>query len=403
MKNNKTTITVVGGGNSSITLISLLTRAGHKVNLLTRSPEKWSKNVSMELINPDGSLKEIVKGVLNKISSRPSEVIPDSEIIVLSLPVSKYRLVLHSIAPFFHKNRVTYLGTIYGQGGFNWMVDEIITKFELKNIIYFSSGLIPWITRLKEYGKTGMNFGSKSVNIVAVQPKGQFSELNDLILDDLCYSYFGKGKYQQAENFISLTLSVDNQIIHLSRLLGLHEVYGDFWKHQNDVPFFYRDYDDHSADLLEKLDSDYTMIRQAIEKLFPSKSFKYMLNYLDLERLSYSSASTNIKESFINSKTLNQITTPVVKIADGLWTFDKNHRFFTDDLFYGVAIAKWIAQKLYINTPTIDKIIEWAQSLINVKIMEKGILLDIDNSSNKNFQYGLPSTYGFTNIDQIID
>lgn len=77
-----------------------------------------------------------------------------------------------------------------------------------------------------------------------------------------------------SDNFLSLTLSVDNQIIHTSRCLGLYKVYGTTWKNEESVPWFYKDYDDISAKLLADLDTDYTNIRNAIKKLHPGKELQ---------------------------------------------------------------------------------------------------------------------------------
>jgi hypothetical protein len=283
------------------------------------------------------------------------------------------------------------------------MVEEIIAGFNLENIVYFSSGLIPWITRVKELGKTGYNFGSKIVNVAAIHPDEEFIELQDLLLDDLCFNYFGNGRFVKADNFISLTLSADNQIVHLPRLFGLHKKSGGRWKTLSEVPMFYRDYDDYSSDMLAQLDGDYTRIRNKIKKLYPEKSFTYMLNYLDLERLSHNSSNTNIKESLTNSKELNQIATPVIQNEDGFWIIDKNHRFFKDDLYYGLAIAKWIGQKLSLDTPAIDEIILWAQNIVNDTIMNEKGIFEVESSSNPDFKHGIPSTYSFLTVDSIID
>jgi len=403
IKNRRTTITLVGGGNSSYTIICLLSHAGHTVNLLTPDAGEWSYNVKMESVLDDGTLKSSLPGQLNKISSNPEIVIPDSEIILLGLPVSKYRVVLHEIAPFIRRDKKIYIGTIYGQGGFNWMVEEIIAKYQLKHVVYFSSGLIPWITRVKEFGKSGFNYGSKIVNIAAVYPGEGFDELQGLLLDDLCFNYFGTGKFVKVDNFLSLTLSVDNQIVHLPRLYGLYKKFGGRWKALKEVPFFYLDYDDLSASLMEQLDEDYTRIRNKIRELYPEKSFKYMLNYIDLERLSHNSSNTRIKESLTNSKELNQIITPVVQDKNGSWILDKNHRFFKDDLYYGLAISKWIGQKLSIDTPAIDKIILWAQDIVNDTLLNETGIVEVKSSDNPDFKYGIPSTYGFSSVNETID
>ena len=59
---------------------------------------------------------------------------------------------------------------------------------------------------------------------------------------------------------------------------------------------FYRDYDDVSAKLLADLDADYSKIREKIKAMYPTKNFKHMLDYLALERFSYQSHNTDVKE-----------------------------------------------------------------------------------------------------------
>ena len=397
----KLNITLIGGGNSSHTIIPLLSNSGHSVSLYTRNPEKWSKNVTMEYTNKEGKVIDSLIGKLKYASNKPQEIIPDSDIIILSLPVSVYRLMLQNIAPYINKKRDVYIGVIYGQGGFNWMMNNLIAKFNLNNLIYFSVGLLPWITRTKEYGKIGINYGPKKNNVIALNNKDEFNYLNEVILNDLCFSYFKTGKFRLADTFLSLTLSVDNQIIHLSRLYSLYLQYGGRWKSLEDVPLFYRDFDDLSAKIMEELDLDYTKIRCEIKKKFPDRDFTYMLDYLNLERLSYGSSNTNIKKSFINSPTLGQIPTPVVREPDGFFVFDKNHRFFKDDLYYGLVIAKWFADKLNIDdTPMLNQIINWSQNYLNDIVMIDNKLIVPSNIND--YKYGHPDIYEFKSFEDYI-
>lgn len=403
LSNQKFNVTVIGGGSSAYSVIAFLSGAGHTVNILTRQPQKWNHDIELHYQTPEGKIIENYKGTLSLISSSPADIIPNSEVIILCLPVAQYRNALHQIAPFIDKNKKVYIGTIYGQAGFNWMVDEIKNQFSLNQIVTFASGLIPWICRTKEYGKIGINYGCKALNIAATYPKEAFDHLNKNLFNDLCFNYFNKGEYHQSENFLSLTLSVDNQIIHTSRLYGLYLKHGGEWKTKEEVPYFYKDYDELSANLLQELDDDYSKIRNAIIKKYPEKNFNYMLNYLDLERLSYSSASTDILASFLNSVTLAAIGTPVVQNNKNNWVLDKNFRFFTDDVYYGLCIAKWMAERLDIATPLIDKILEWAQQLLNVEIIKDGKLLENTPNLTDEFNSGIPSVYGIQSIDDLIE
>ena len=403
VEQEKQNVTIVGGGSSAHVLIPFLSGAGFDVNILTRKPKEWSRKVDVQLHSIHGELKEEFSGTLTKISDNPAEVIPQASFVILCMPVCKYRFALHGLAPHLAKDKEVFVGTIYGQAGFNWMVDEIKRKFDLNNITTFAIGLIPWICRVIEYGKVGVTYGCKELNVVAVSPPNRFSELNDLLLKNICERWLKKGPFRQAANFLSLTLSVDNQIIHPSRCYGLFLKYGGKWANKEDIPYFYRDYDQKSADLLQELDADFSKIRDTIKAKYPQQDFQYMLDYLGLERLTYQSENTDIRESFTTSLTLGAIKPPTIQLESGEWIIDKDHRFFTDDIHYGLCIAKWIADQLSLDVPTIDSIIDWAQQLRNEKIIEGNRLLLNSESLTSEFMSGIPPVYGLNSIDAILD
>eukprot|EP01083_Nonionella_stella_P255948 877840_1 len=83
-----------------------------------------------------------------KRDSDPSQVVPDADAIILCMPVHQYRSALKRIAPYINKGkREVFVGTIYGQGGFNWMVHEVEREHKMTNVVTFAVGLIPWICR----------------------------------------------------------------------------------------------------------------------------------------------------------------------------------------------------------------------------------------------------------------
>ena len=409
VKNSNVTLTrslttcVVGGGNSAHILIPLLSEAGHKINLLTRRPKDWADVVYADMMDGfTGQVSQTHAGNIQTKSSDPADVIPDADIIILCLPVHQYRPALDKIAPYLHTEKEIFIGTVYGQGGFNWMVSSIERELGLENIVKFAIGSIPWICRTLEYGHRAANYGTKEVNLAAVTPRTKFAKLNDILLDDLSYRRLHRGKFRQACSFISLTMSVDNQIIHPARCFGLFQSSGGKWP-KDKVPYFYRDFDEASADDIRKIDEDYTAVRTAIKKHFPDRDFQYMLNYLDLENLNHSSGQASILSSFKDSAQLASIKTPVVEQEDGTCKLNMDCRFFTDDIPYGLLIAKWIAEALDVETPFIDEVIQWAQKLRGEEF------LTADNKINKDFclegKYtsGIPESYGFSSVEDILD
>jgi hypothetical protein len=403
MKTDDLTVTIVGGGSSAHTLIPLLSAANYHVNLLTRKPNKWSKDIELQYRSTDGEVLKRFYGQLSKISSDPKQVIPETDVVILCMPVSQYRNALHHFGPYLNSEKKVYVGAVYGQAGFNWMVDEVKKDLDLENIIPFCFGLIPWICRIQAYGKVGITYGIKPINIAAVSPKSEFDFLNQMILSKVCVGWFGKSEVRQADNFLSLTFSVDNQIIHPSRCYGLFMKHGGEWDAYEDIPYFYRDFDQFSADVLRKLDADYTKVRTCIKEKYPKKKFTYMLDYLTQDKVTNKTEEYNFVESFRLSRTLGAIKPPTVKTKNGTWKINTNHRFFTDDIHYGLCIAKWAADRFELEVPTIDSIIKWAQNLRGETLIENGKLKLDSEDLNKKFVSGIPYFYGYRTIDDIVD
>lgn len=400
----KKQLVVCGGGSSAHTLIPMLADSAFDVSIYTSKPGRWGNTVELEHHDPSGKVLGRYAGSLKKASDNPAELIPQADYIVFCMPVHQYRSCLHTIAPYINKEKTVALGTLYGQAGFNWMVEEVKERCGLQHLVYFAFGLLPWICRIIEYGHMGVTYGAKALNYAACYPKSAFPQLDEEFFSQICFRWFGKGQTEQSDNFLSLTLSVDNQIIHTSRCLGLYQVCGSTWEKKEDVPMFYRDYDDVSAQLLAALDADYSKVREKIKSLYPDKNFKHMLDYLALERFSYQSHNTDVKESFVNSQTLVSIATPVVQNESGAWEIDRNHRFFLDDIYYGNCIAKWMAEKLELETPTIDAILHWAQQVRHEEIIDEQNHLQLDSPDLCSpLKSGVPCYYGYQTIDEIVD
>jgi len=403
MNKDNLTITIVGGGASAHLLITLLSSSNYVVNILTRKPDLWSRKIELQYRAINGDVIERFNGKLNKISAEPGDVINEADVIFLCMPVSQYRNALHRIAPHLNSDKEVYVGTVYGQAGFNWMVDEIKRTFGLEKITTFSFGLIPWICRILEYGKIGITYGVKPINIAAVEPQLHFKALNEYIFEKVCLDWFGKGAFIQADNFLSLTFSVDNQIIHPARCYGLFMRYGGEWEKLEDIPFFYKDFDQLSADILTQLDADYSKIRENIREKYPDKKFTYMLDYLAQDRYTNITAEYTVLESILLSNTLGAIKAPTVKTKTGKWKINTDHRFFTDDIHYGLCIAKWVADRFGLDVPTIDKIIYWAQELRQETLIE-GNQLQLDSGDlSQKFKSGIPHFYGYQTMDDIVD
>jgi opine dehydrogenase len=381
---------------------------GHTINLFTRRPDQWKNQVECDITDGlTGLVSATHRGTIQRKSNNPAEVIPEADIIILCLPVHLYPPVLDQIAPFVNQNKQVFVGTVFGQAGFDWMVSSSIVHYDQdkprNNVVTFAIGSIPWICRTKEYGEKGINYGPKQVNVVAVFPQDQFSELNDIFLEDISSRPLGSGKFVLADSFLDLTLSVDNQILHPARCYGLWKKSGGVWDSLEKVPYFYRDFDEESANILVKLDDEYELIRQAIRTKIPQKKFQYMLGYVELEKLNHKSTHVDVLASLRDSVQLASIKTPTVEGADGRRYLDTNFRFFQDDIPYGLLIAKALAELLQVSTPCLDEVISWAQNLRGEKFIEKNGKINFKYCMSKDYLCGIPQVYGRYTIEDLVD
>ena len=401
----KKKLVVCGGGNSAHILIPFLNESIFDVYVYTSRPDQWSKKIALEWQDATGKVLDTCKGDIVAASGSAKDLFPDADYVVFCMPVHQYRVALHKIAPYLNKSKEVFLCTLYSQGGWNWMVDEIKREHGLNNIVTFAFGLIPWICRIKDYGHSGVVYGvQKYANFACAHPKQYFAQISKELIEPICHNDIVHERVEQSGNFISLSFSADNQIIHTSRCLGLYKVHGKEWKNKEDVPWFYKDWDDLSADILRDVDLEYTKIRNGIKSRYPDLDFSYMRDYMELEQFGYNSEITDIKASFSDFGTLDAIPTPVVQNAKGTWEIDRNHRFFLDDIYYGNCIAKWMAEQLDIETPTIDEILRWAQDVRGESIIDEDNHLILNSPDlSVPLKTGIPTVYGFRTIDDCID
>ena len=88
----KKVVTIVGGGSSAHVLIPFLSGAGLEVNILTRRPGEWSKEIELQLHSIHSEVLETFNGYLTEISDDPAQVIPKTDYIIMCMPVCKYRM-----------------------------------------------------------------------------------------------------------------------------------------------------------------------------------------------------------------------------------------------------------------------------------------------------------------------
>lgn len=134
-----------------------------------------------------------------------------------------------------------------------------------------------------------------------------------------------------------------------------------------------------------------------------SPLFTYMLSYIDLERPTHHRKHPNIKVSFRDSGQLGLVKTPTIEGVIGARVLDIHCRFFTDDIPYGLLLAKWVAEQLDIKTLHLDEWITWGQTLREEHWSNEDKTIEMMFCMNHKELTGLPPSHGINNVNDILD
>lgn len=113
-------VTFAGGGNLANASIAVI---GHlnpkwKINILTRRPELFNSQIVANTAKSSWEHKGKMTGRINKCSSKASEVIPGSNIVIICSPAQTKPQILTDIKDYLPDGCL--LGSIFGQGAFDW-------------------------------------------------------------------------------------------------------------------------------------------------------------------------------------------------------------------------------------------------------------------------------------------
>ena len=82
---------------------------------------------------------------------------------------------------------------------------------------------------------------------------------------------------------------------------------------------------------------------------------------------------------------------------DGKFMPNFGYRYMTEDIPYGLAVIKGIAEIVKVETPNIDKVLTWCQEKMGKEYLVNSEFQGKDIASSR-----APQRYGFTTLDSIL-
>ncbi len=332
----KPRVCICGGGNLAHALVGTIgANSDFDVCVLTRQPERWANEISVFGCN--GAFKG--KGHASPISNRPEDVVSTADIIFLALPSFSRAAVLSSIAPFVKPNSV--IGCFPGIGGFDWLAEHFL-PIDRMEIAYFSSQRVPFICRTMTYGHSVMADAKNSIN-VAFSSHSKPSFIGEL------QTMLGIG-INTLKSFMEVNLSNSNPLLHPARMYSLFSNYSEKMFFKAPMPF-YEDWDQYASEILISMDME-------LQSICPRMGCKCHITPI-MKHYGVDSALA-LTDMIRRIPSFKGIMTPMIQASAGYFP-DFNSRYFTEDIAYGTLVIKFFAEQCDVPTPTIDRIITWAQ------------------------------------------
>jgi len=388
-------VLVCGGGNAAQVVTGLLATRYKTiaVSFFADEAAKWERALgrdSMELTVEGAAVSKIVSKPA-KITNDPS-VAAEADVIILAVPSFAHGEYFEKFAP--HMKKGTIVGVMPARSGGDILFASKLGE-KAKDMIFVGFETLPWACRFSEWGRKATILGTKNSILAAVTPpeksRKALSKLQGLlgVFPDIV----------ESPNNLSISLRNPGMVVHPGVMYGRWGPESWDGKPKAEKPLFYQGVDDFTEKVLVGMTDEVQSICRKMEKLVPGLSLKDACTlkqwYLDCYDGQMSDTST-LKGCMNTNKAYNGLTHPC-KGEAGNYMPDLKYRYLAEDVPTGLCFAKGLAEILGLPTPSIDKVMVWAQQCIGLEIMVDGKMKGKDLDKTR-----APQGMGITSIEQFI-
>lgn len=328
-----TNIAVIGGGNIGTQFACVCASKGYGVNILSSKPYLYDG--VLEVVDEN---ENITVGKINIISSNMGCVIENCQIIFVAQPAFMLKQAADQMLPFIKDDM--NICVLPGTGGAEFAFRECINA----GAKLLGIQRVPTVARLEQYGKRVRCEGLRSELFLASIPSNHAEDFAAFMS-----SLWGI-PCNVLPNYLSVTLTPSNPILHTTRLRTLFADYeaGKIYKRN---PLFYGEWSDDSSSLLIACDNELQEMLKLMGKLD--------LHNVRSLKIHYESNTVEAMTKKLSSiKSLHSLASPMKQVEGG-WVPDFNSRYFTADFPYGLAIIEEIAEILDFHAPNIKDTMDW--------------------------------------------
>jgi hypothetical protein len=390
------TLAICGAGNGGHALTVVASAHITGAVLWLTSTEERAARLRERALAPDGlRATGVVSGSAHRlrlISADPAAVIPSADLVLLVLPAFAHAPVLKRVAPYLKEDAL--LVAMPSRSGLEFDLSLLPVRSETRRRVVCGLQTLPWTARVRDPGRLVEVKGAKSwVSAAALPPHGAGNVAPELT------RLLGT-RIVPLGSFLDLTLGNPGQVIHPAGMYGL---FGDRERtyREAEIPQFYGDLPDHAAAVMEAISREIAalarLMRDASGGTLPVTGVQPIGEWVRQSYGSQIADASTLGACFRSNAAYRGIMAPMRGVAPGEWRPDFQHRFLSDDVPYGLAVVKAIAEILDAPTPTIAEVIDWAQEKLGKEYLVAGRLRGRDASELR-----IPQNAGITSPDALV-
>ncbi|XP_078351394.1 uncharacterized protein LOC144636134 isoform X2 [Oculina patagonica] len=392
---------ICGCGNEAHAFASIASSLkGTEVRVLSLyqdEAERWSAAVEKSdlevTLHRKGKEPTSIKSKPSLVTKNPEDAMRDVDIVVFVLPAFAHEVLLDAIKP--HIKPGTIIVGLPGGPGFEFQVREVLGDVARQcTIMNFESS--PWVSRTTEFGVKCEVLGTKETLLGAMKQGEGVAPKKDPV-STLQYLLGPIPKLNVSGHLLGVTLMSTDAYLHPSILYGQWK--GWDGKPLDEPPLFYNGLTEPAANLLSSVSDE--VVKTA--KVVGEKSGTDMSNVVHIYQWYMRCYPNNISDktslyTAIQTNAAYQgLKHPVKKTEDGKFMPDFTYRYMTEDIPYGLAVIRGIAEIAGLETPNIDKVLTWCQEKMGKEYLVNSKLQGKDVSSSR-----APQRYGFTTLESIL-
>ena len=364
-------VTILGGGNIGMCLAGEISRIkGYEVTLYASRPEEFEKKIRVV----DDEKNIVFYSGEFFTTDDLTNAVKDADMILCTLPAFVRASVIKQMEGVIKDSAA--LGFFPGYGGAEFSCQALIKR----GVTVFGLQKVPYVARTKERGKIAGLMSKKKTIFVGAIPLSRTSWVATVLEDMLSM------ECRPLKNYMAATMLPGNPLLHTS---GSFVYLKDYQEGQlfPDQIFYYQTWTDEMSEIICSF-SDEMM---AVCKALPVD----LTEVQSIQDYYESPTPQKLTKKFHSIPSFVPLTLPMIREKGG-YRPDFSSRFFTEDIPYGVCIIKALARLVQIQTPTIDRILDWYTDMTGCRYFEA------DGTYGKDIaQTAIPQLYGIESAEDL--